>query len=151
MRKFLLAGVCLLMSICVQLRAQERTVTGTVTSSDDGSPLPGVSVLVKGTTKGTNTDSEGKYRISLPAGAQLVFSYVGFMKSTVDIGAKSVVDVALSPDDNNLNEVVVTAYGGSTAKKNLTSAVAQVSGKTIENLPLQSVDRALQGRAAGYK
>ncbi|NBB20727.1 SusC/RagA family TonB-linked outer membrane protein [Runella sp. CRIBMP] len=151
MRKFLLAGVCLLMSICVQLRAQERTVTGTVTSSDDGSPLPGVSVLVKGTTKGTNTDSEGKYRISLPAGAQLVFSYVGFMKSTVDIGAKSVVDVALSPDDNNLNEVVVTAYGGSTAKKNLTSAVAQVSGKTIENLPLQSVDRALQGRAAGVQ
>jgi TonB-linked SusC/RagA family outer membrane protein len=151
MRKILLASVCLLLAICVQLRAQERTVTGTVTSSDDGTTLPGVSVVVKGTTKGANTDADGKYKISVPSGGQLVFSFVGFEKTTVDVGTKTIINLALVPEPNNLNEVVVTAYGGSTAKKDITGAVAQVSGKTIEGLPMQSVDRALQGRAAGVQ
>lgn len=151
MRKILLASVSLLLAICVQLRAQERTVTGTVTSSDDGTTLPGVSVVVKGTTKGANTDADGKYKISVPNGGQLVFSFVGFEKTTVDVGTKSVINLALVPEPNNLNEVVVTAYGGSTAKKDITGAVAQVSGKTIEGLPMQTIDRALQGRAAGVQ
>lgn len=151
MRKILLASISLLLAICVQLRAQERTVTGTVTSSDDGTTLPGVSVVVKGTTKGANTDADGKYKISVPSGGQLVFSFVGFEKTTVDVGTKSVINLALVPEPNNLNEVVVTAYGGSTAKKDITGAVAQVSGKTIEGLPMQTIDRALQGRAAGVQ
>lgn len=76
MRKFLLASICLLVSFCMQLQAQERTVSGTVTSSEDGTALPGVTVVVKGTTKGVNTDADGKYKISLANGAQLVFSFV---------------------------------------------------------------------------
>lgn len=151
MRKILLASFGLLLTLVVQLRAQERTVTGTVTSSDDGTTLPGVSVVVKGTTRGANTDAEGKYKIGVPAGGQLVFSFVGFEKQTIEVGSKSVINLALVPEPNNLNEVVVTAYGGSTAKKDITGAVAQVSGKTIEGLPMQTIDRALQGRAAGVQ
>ena len=151
MRKILLTSLCLLMAFCVQLRAQERTITGTVTSSDDGTTLPGVSVVVKGTTRGANTDADGKYKITVPSGGQLVFSFVGFEKTTIDVGSKTIIDLALVPEPNNLNEVVVTAYGGSTAKKDITGAVAQVSGKTIEGLPMQTIDRALQGRAAGVQ
>jgi TonB-linked SusC/RagA family outer membrane protein len=151
MRKILLASICLLLAACVQLRAQERTVTGTVTSSDDGTTLPGVSVVVKGTTRGANTDADGKYKINVPTGGQLVFSFVGFEKTTVDVGSKTVINISLVAEPNNLNEVVVTAYGGSTAKKDITGAVAQVSGKTIEGLPMQTIDRALQGRAAGVQ
>lgn len=151
MRKILLASFGLLLTLVVQLRAQERTVTGTVTSSDDGTTLPGVSVVVKGTTRGANTDAEGKFKIGVPAGGQLVFSFVGFEKQTIEVGSKSVINLALVPEPNNLNEVVVTAYGGSTAKKDITGAVAQVSGKTIEGLPMQTIDRALQGRAAGVQ
>jgi len=151
MRKILLVSICLLLAACVQLRAQERTITGTVTSSDDGTTLPGVSVVVKGTTRGANTDADGKYKIGVPTGGQLVFSFVGFEKTTVDIGSKTVINITLVPEPNNLNEVVVTAYGGSTAKRDITGAVAQVSGKTIEGLPLQTIDRALQGRAAGVQ
>lgn len=151
MRKILLASICLLLAICVQLRAQERTITGTVTSSDDGTTLPGVSVVVKGTTRGANTDADGKYKISVPTGGQLVFSFVGFEKTTIDVGSKTVINLTLVPEPNNLNEVVVTAYGGSTAKRDITGAVAQVSGKTIEGLPMQTIDRALQGRAAGVQ
>lgn len=151
MRKILLASFCLLMSFCVQLRAQERTVSGTVTSSEDGTALPGVTVVVKGTTRGVNTDADGKYKIAVSNGGQLVFSFVGFEKTTAEVGSKTIINVVLTPEANNLNEVVVTAYGGSTAKKDITAAVSQVSGKTIEGLPMQTVDRALQGRAAGVQ
>lgn len=151
MRKILLTSICLLMAFCVQLRAQERTITGTVTSSDDGTTLPGVSVVVKGTSRGANTDGQGKYSISVPANAQLVFSFVGFEKQEVAIGNRSTVNVTLQTDATQLNEVVVTGYGGVLNKRELTGAISQVKGSTIENMPIQSFDRALQGRAAGVQ
>ncbi len=136
---------------CLPVLAQDTSVSGRVTSSDDGSPLPGVSVQVKGTTRGATTDAQGNFKINASGNAKLIFSFIGYEAQEVAVGNRTAVDVKLAANFNELNEVVVTAYGASTKKRDVTSAVAQVSGKTIENLPVQSFDRALQGRAAGVQ
>ncbi len=129
-------------------KAQDRSVTGKVTSLEDGSAMPGVSITVKGTTRGANTDSEGNYRIATTDNAKLVFSFVGFSTVEVEVGNRSVINVQISADTKTLNEVVVTGYG-SQIKRDLTGNIAQVKSKDIENMPTPSVDAALQGRAAG--
>jgi TonB-linked SusC/RagA family outer membrane protein len=132
-------------------QAQERTVTGKVTSSDDGSSLPGVNVLLKGTTTGTVTDVNGSYSISVPAsGGVLVFSFIGLKTSEVEIGTRAVVDVPMEADITQLSEVIVTGYGIE-QKRDLTGAVSSVKGSAIQNLPIQSFDRAMQGRLAGVQ
>ncbi len=103
MRNFLLASLCLLLGFCTQLRAQERTVTGAVTSSDDSSPLPGVSVVVKGTLVGTVTDGNGKYSIRVPNGnSTLVFSFVGMEEQEVLVGSQSVINPSLKSQVSEL-------------------------------------------------
>lgn len=150
MRK-LLSGFWLLCMLSLSAWAQDRTVTGKVTSSEDGTPLPGVSVQVKGTTRGTTSNADGEFRINVSNNSTLVFSFIGFSNQEVAVGSRQTLNVILNADANQLSEVVVTGYGSSTRKRDVTNAIAQVSGKTIENLPLQTVDRALQGRAAGVQ
>jgi TonB-linked SusC/RagA family outer membrane protein len=129
--------------------AQDRTITGKVTSTDDGSGLPGVSIVIKGTTIGTATDVSGSYKLSVPSNATtLVFSYVGFLTKEVAIGNSTTVDVVMEGDTKLLTELVVVGYGTQN-KKELTGAVTSVQSKDIANLPLLGVDQALQGRAAG--
>ncbi len=129
--------------------AQDRTISGKVTSSEDGSGLPGVSVVIKGTSVGTATDANGTYKLNVPANANtLVFSFIGFLAKEAAIGSNTTLNVALDTDTKMLSEVVVTGYG-SQNKKEITGAVSSVKGDVIENLPMQSFDRALQGRAAG--
>jgi TonB-linked SusC/RagA family outer membrane protein len=131
--------------------AQDRTVTGKVSATEDGGGLPGVSVLAKGTSIGTTTDANGNYKLNIPSNAtKLVFSYVGFLTKEVEIGSRTSIDVSLDTDVRLLNEVVVTGYGVQD-KRELTGAVSSVKGSTIQNLPMQSFDRALQGRAAGVQ
>jgi TonB-dependent starch-binding outer membrane protein SusC len=150
MKKILLVKIFSVLMLVTSLAwAQERTISGRVTSADDGSALPGVNVLVKGTAQGTITDSDGAYRISLPSGSgTLSFSFVGFVSQDVEVGNRAVVDVRLATDVTQLSEVVVTGYS-SIEKRQLSAAIASVKGSAIENLPIQSFDRALQGRAAG--
>jgi TonB-dependent starch-binding outer membrane protein SusC len=150
MKKILLVKIFSVLMLVTSLAwAQERTISGRVTSADDGSALPGVNVLVKGTAQGTITDSDGAYRISLPGGSgTLSFSFVGFVSQDVEVGNRAVVDVRLATDVTQLSEVVVTGYS-SIEKRQLSAAIASVKGSAIENLPIQSFDRALQGRAAG--
>jgi TonB-dependent starch-binding outer membrane protein SusC len=149
MKKLLLGG-CLLLFAFAAL-AQERTVTGVVTSKEDRSPLPGVSVLLKGTTTGTATDADGRFSITVPqSGGTLVFSFIGLETQSVEIGDRSIIDVPMASDVTQLNEVVVIGYS-SVQKKELTGAVSSVRGDVIQNLPMQSFDRALQGRAAGVQ
>lgn len=139
------------MAMCLSLlslRAQDKVVTGKVTSSEDGSSMPGVSVSVKGTTRGANSDNEGNYRISVPNNATLVFSFVGFAVTEEPVNDRSVINVQIRPDTKTLSEVVVTGYG-SQIKRDLTGNIAQVKAREIENMPTPSVDAALQGRAAG--
>ncbi|MCP9757640.1 SusC/RagA family TonB-linked outer membrane protein [Lacihabitans sp. CCS-44] len=128
--------------------AQTSKVTGKVTSADDGSGLPGVSVLVKGTTKGTQTDYNGAYSIEVASNQTLVFTFIGMQQQEVLVGAKSMIDVALQNDDNQLEQLVVIGYG-TQSRKDLTGSISTIAGKSIAKAPVQSFDQALQGRAAG--
>lgn len=130
------------------LMAQDIRVSGTVTDASNGESLPGVTVLVKGTTNGTITGINGEYELSVPSGAILVFSSIGF--SSVEVAASQTVDVALKADVTNLEEVVVTGLASSVKRSNLANAVTTVSGdKLTGTTKAQSVDQALFGKIPG--
>lgn len=127
----------------------ERGVSGRVTSSDDNTGLPGVNVAVKGTSRGTTTDAEGRWKLSVPDGeVTLVFSSVGFIGQEMALGNRSEISLQLKADDRTLNEVVVVGYG-TQKKSQLTGAISSVSAKEIAELPITNARQALQGRAAG--
>jgi TonB-linked SusC/RagA family outer membrane protein len=140
----------LLFVTTLQIIAQDRVISGKVVSSDDGSPLPGVSVSVKGTTKGTTTGSDGTYKINVAGQPTLTFSFVGFQKMDVSTGTKSVINVTLKSENADLEEVVVIGYGVQ-KKSKLTSSISSVNGKDIANLTTPSFDQQLAGRAAGVQ
>jgi TonB-linked SusC/RagA family outer membrane protein len=148
MKKFLLT--CFALVFAVSVWAQERTITGKVASAEDGTPLPGVNVVVKGTTNGTVTDAEGNFSLSIPnSGASLVFSFIGLQTQEVLVGERSVVDVTLSLDVQQLSEVVVTAIGIEREKKGLGYSVATVKSDNIAQRSEPDPLRALQGKMAG--
>ena len=150
MRKSLFLSSLLLSLVWVSSFAQDRKVTGKVTAAEDGSTLPGVSVVVKGSAKGTNTDADGNYSIAVPNnGSTLVFSFVGTTTQEVVVGNRSVVDIKLAADTKLLNEVVVTAQGIVREKRALGYSVASVDAKNIEDRPQADVGRVLQGKIAG--
>ncbi|GAB4039787.1 TonB-dependent receptor [Spirosoma gilvum] len=122
----------------------DLTITGTV-SDDKGEVLPGVSVVVKGTQRGTTTDAKGQYRISVPDGkATLIYSFVGYLSQEVLVGNQSTISLTLKADSKSLEEVVVVGYG--TQKKvNLTGAVDQVTSEVLENRSLPNLSQGLQG------
>lgn len=125
-----------------------KTITGKVTD-EDGLPLPGVTVTLKGTTTIVGTDANGMFRIDVPDGqAVLVFSFIGYGSKEITVSDKSVINVTLRADSKSLNEVVVVGYG-TQKRANVTGAVSTVSGKTLSSLPVGGVDQALQGRVAG--
>ncbi len=150
MKKILLLSffLMLLAGLDGALLAQGRTVTGKVTAADDGAAIPGVNVVVKGTTTGATTDSGGRYSISVPDNATLVFSFIGLLSQEVAVGNRSTIDVRMTSDVKGLNEVVVVGYGTQN-RKDLTGSVASINGDDIRTAPVQSFDQALQGRAAG--
>lgn len=150
MRKVLLLGLMLFLGSTLVF-AQNRVITGTVTSTEDNLGVPGATVLVKGTTIGTATDLDGKYSISVPAGNNvLVFTFVGLSPQEVTIGNRTTIDVAMEPDIQSLSEFVITSYGDQ-SKREITGAIASVKGEVFENLPVQSFDRAMQGRISGVQ
>jgi TonB-linked SusC/RagA family outer membrane protein len=150
MKKFLL--LCFSFVFVLSAWAQDRVITGKVSSSEDGSALPGVNVVVKGTTNGTVTDADGKYSISVPAdGGALVFSFIGLRTSEVAVGERTVVDVQLSLDVTQLSEVVVTAQGVEKEQKSLGFAQTTISSASLANKPESDVGRALQGKTPGLQ
>ena len=128
--------------------AQTVQVSGTITSADDGQPLPGVSVVVKGTTSGTVTNIDGKYSFNVATNAVLQFTFVGMATQEIEVGNRQVIDVVMSENAQALEEVVVVAYGTQTAKS-LTSSISTVKSDAFKDAPSVSVDQILQGRAAG--
>jgi TonB-linked SusC/RagA family outer membrane protein len=131
------------------LKAQDRSVQGKVTAKEDGSGLPGVSVIVKGSTNGTITDATGTYKLSIPSSnATLVFSFVGYSTQEVAVGNQTNVDISLAPDVKALSEVVVTGYG-TQSKKDITGAVATIDAKQLLATPSTNLGQALQGKVAG--
>ncbi len=149
MKQLLLTGIfSIFLMAC--LFAQDRTISGTVTSSEDKGGLPGVNVVAKGTTAGVITDVQGKYKLVVPAGTtKLLFSFVGFISQEVEIGNQTNIDLALAPDTKQLSEVIVTAQGIVREKRALGYAVATVDKSGIEDRPLTDVGRVLQGKIAG--
>lgn len=126
----------------------KKSVSGKVTDQN-GEPLIGVNVVVKGTTTGAMTDIDGIYRLeNVPTNATVEFSYIGYVQQSVNIGNRNRLDIILSEDTQKLDEVVIVGYG-SFKKRDLTGAITQVKGDEIANLPLRSAADALQGKAAG--
>lgn len=128
----------------IEVIMQTRRVTGTVTSYEDDEGLPGVNVIEMGTTNGTVTNVQGEYSLEVSEGATLVFSSVGYTSEEVKIGDRSVIDMVMTQDISQLEEIVVVGYG--TKKKvNLTGAVSVAGKEDIENRPVANVQQALQG------
>src|SRR4051812_43685988 len=132
--------------------AQERTITGKITSSADNLGITGVAVVVVGTTLGTTTNIDGAYSLSVPAGAkQLRFSGVGLKTKTIDIGASNNLDMVMDNDVLKLDEVVVTALGIRQEKKRLAYAVQDVGGEELTKSGEQNVVEGLAGKVAGVQ
>ena len=126
-----------------------QTITGTVTSNDG--PLPGVSIVVKGTTQGTETDFDGKYSINnVPSDAVLVFSFVGYTTKEVSVGGQSTIDVKLEEDAQALDEIVIIGYGTTTVK-DATGAVASVNSEDFNGGVISSPEQLIQGKTAGVQ
>jgi TonB-dependent starch-binding outer membrane protein SusC len=141
----------LLLLAASSVYAQSRTIAGKVTDNKDGTPLAGVSVTVKGSTTGVQTDANGNFSITVPANARtLVFSYVGFGSEEVSIRNNTTIDMALTSDESRLQEVVVVGYG-TQRKKAVTAAITKVDVTEINNLVTTSFDKQLAGRAAGVQ
>jgi len=123
---------------------QGQTVTGRVTSMEDGEPLPGVNIIERGTTNGTVTDIQGRYSIDVTPGSKLVFSYIGFVTEEVEVNGQSVIDVVMVADIKSLEEIVVIGYG-TMQKKDLTGSIIQVLPDAIENENPRTVQDILRG------
>jgi TonB-linked SusC/RagA family outer membrane protein len=150
MKKILLTFLLLSLVTLTSVYAQSRKITGTVIGADDGKPLPGVSVKITGTNLGVQTNVQGAYSVTAPAGAtSLTFSYLGYLPQTVKITGTT-MNINLAPDSKSLNEVVVTGYGVE-KKREITGAISSIKGSDFADQPVQTLDRAIQGRAAGVQ
>lgn len=146
-------SLALAMIFCLCLtyaaRGQNVTVTGRITSSNGNDPVPGVNVIVKGTSNGTTTDADGKYSIAAGSDAVLVFSFIGFQTQEVAVGNRSTVDVSLAEDITQLGEVVVTALGVEKETARLGYSLSQVNGDLMNQARETNVAMSLEGRVAG--
>ena len=151
--KKLLQSLFLLLFIAFQAIAQERTVTGTVTDKQDGLPLPGVSVKVKGTNVGTSTSGDGKFSLRVPSGSTtLTFTFIGYTTQDVVISAGNVIKLELSPSSETINEVVIVGvYGTKQTPRAATNNLQTVSGDKLNTIRSTNVNNALAGKVAGVQ
>ncbi|MGK7395559.1 MAG: SusC/RagA family TonB-linked outer membrane protein [Candidatus Cyclobacteriaceae bacterium M3_2C_046] len=132
----------------LEILIQARHVTGTVTSFEDGTGLPGVNVVEKGTRNGTVTDVQGDFALDVSEGATLIFSSVGYTTEEIAIGNRSVLDLVMSQDIQQLQELVVVGYG-TQKKSDISAAISSIDGEEIAKVPVTSFDNAIQGRIPG--
>ena len=145
LRCLLLLIVCVAWTLTAS--AQTVSITGKVTDQA-GEPMPGVSVMIKGTTTGVATDIDGMYALKASKGATLEFSYIGYQSIKATVGSNPVINVEMQEDIQSLDEVVVVAYG-TQKKSSITGAISQVNAKDIEARPVSSVTSALEGASSG--
>ncbi|WP_428656371.1 SusC/RagA family TonB-linked outer membrane protein [Runella sp.] len=139
------AGLCLSTAW-----AQTRTVTGKITSGEDGTGMPGVNIILKGTQKGTTTNGTGAYSIEVSGkDPVLIYSFVGYTAQEIAVGARSVIDVSLAPSAENLKEVVVTALGIKREEKSLGYSVGKIDSKELNRVAQENVLNAMAGKVAG--
>ncbi len=131
-----------------RLVAQDIPLSGTIISTDDNMPLPGVTIVIKGTTQGTTSDINGKYSIIAPAKGVLVFSFVGMQTQEISINGRRVINIKMADENIPLGELVVVGYS-STSKKLISSSIETLNANDIKNIPLRTLDGVLQGQTAG--
>ena len=131
------------------LQAQEIMVKGEV-RDNEGETLPGVSVVVKGTTHGTVTDIDGNYALAVTSGSTLIFSYVGYQTLEVRVTSSPVINVVLNTSTVGLDEVVVVGYG-TQSRRTITSAITKVGGEVLQNVPVNTVGEGLKGKISGTR
>ena len=149
--RILLLGTMMVLISSTTLFAQ-RTITGTVTSSEDGLGLPGVNVIVQGTTTGSITSADGTYSLDVPGGdVSLQFSFIGYMIKVVPVGNATVIDAVLDPSAYEMDEVVVTALGIQRQEKTLTYAQQSVDGDELTKTRDINFMNSLSGKAAGVE
>jgi len=149
MKKLLLSSMWVLMLMTSYVYAQTRTITGTVTEKEDGGPLPGVSVMIKGSKTGTQSNAQGKFTISVSTGQSLVFSSVGYKAQTIQVTG-STINVVMESDQTLLSDVMVIGYGTINRRDNV-AAVGQIKGQDLVEQPVQNFEQALAGKAAGVQ
>lgn len=132
----------------IPLVVQNKKITGQVVSAEENSPLPGVSIVLKGTSIGTVTDADGKFSLEVPEKGVLTISFVGYLTEEVELAGQTTLNIALVQDVKNLEEVVVVGYG-TVKKRDLTGAISTISSQQIGQIPNATVANILQGRAAG--
>ncbi|HEV7346966.1 TonB-dependent receptor [Telluribacter sp.] len=130
--------------------AGQQVVRGKVTTSEDGSPLVGATIAEKGTTSGTSTDANGNFQLSVSPGATIVVSFIGYSFQEIPVNGRSVIDVALKPDMQQLQDVVVVGYG-TQRKKDLTGSITKISNEQLIQPSASSFDQMLQGKAPGVQ
>ncbi|UCG28064.1 MAG: TonB-dependent receptor [Bacteroidales bacterium] len=149
MKKLIVLFTCLMFLGIQVLQAQAQEISGNVTSSEDGLAIPGVSVVVQGTTVGTVTDLDGNYSLTVPESAQvLVFTFVGMETVEVPIEGQTVINVTMEVALTEMAEVIVTGYSTRT-KNSLTGSTVQITGDDLKDVPVVSIDQTLQGKVAG--
>ena len=148
MRKFLLAQFILCL-FAFPLLAQNRAITGKITSSEDGSTLPGVTVLIKGTNQGTTTNADGSFQINAAKGATLQISFIGFATQSVTLDNQTTVNLALKPDASQLQEIVVTAQGIRKNQREIGYAISKVSTEDVTVGRSPQLAQALAGKVTG--
>lgn len=146
----MMLAMLLLASVLLPAHAQQATVRGTVTSADDNATLPGVNVLIKGTTEGTTTSADGTYALPVTPGAVLQFSFIGFVSQEVTVGNQTVINITLQPDVSQLDEVVVLGYN-TASKKEIASSVSSIKSEEITAFAVSDIRQAMQGRMAGVQ
>src|SRR5690554_805432 len=130
--------------------AQNRMVTGKIISSEDELEIPGVNILVKGTSIGTSTDINGMYSIEVPTGSSvLVFSFIGYQTQEVEIGSRSVLHITLTPEAGQLGEVVVTALGIRREEISLGYSIGRIGGDELNRVVQENVLNGMAGKVAG--
>ncbi|MEX1240144.1 MAG: carboxypeptidase-like regulatory domain-containing protein, partial [Cyclobacteriaceae bacterium] len=151
MKKILLLSLtAVLMLASSELWAQDRVVSGRVTDAEDASGLPGVNVVLLGTTNGTVTDVDGRYSLTVPGGeGTLVFTFVGMGTQEIPIGGRSQIDVGMTPDVAQLSEVVVTALGLDREKASLGYATQEITGEQVAAVKDVNFMNSLSGKIAG--
>jgi len=140
-RKIIFLAVLLLFGVCFVSAQQNLSVSGVVTDAGDGSPLLGVSILLKGTTTGTITDFNGKYSLNAPKGSTLVFTYIGMERLEIKV-TSDVINVSLQSDSRMLDEVIAIGYG-TQKKKLVTGATVQLKGDNLQKLSTTNVLTAM--------
>lgn len=152
MKKRLAIFLASMLFVGVQLiQAQTTRITGTVTSSEDGMPLPGVSVVIKGTSIGTATDVDGKYELNAPANSEtLTVSFIGYVPQEIAIAGRAVIDVVMAPDTKQIEEVIVVAYG-TTTKSSFTGSAGTVKSEELQKRQVSNISNAMAGQVAGVQ